>query len=92
MTAQIVAFKIKDFALPVLALGVLFVFLGVQTPEVPRQRSCGIRLLFPTCRPWRPPSLLGDQKEIFIAFSRSPLLGLFMGTVVTMIVQAARPP
>ena len=91
ITAQIVAFKIKNFALPVLGLGVLFVFLGTSK----RQRYLGnglvgFGLLFLGMQTMEASvSFLNDQKEIFVAFSRNPLLGLLAGTVVTMIVQAS---
>lgn len=91
VTAQIVAFKIKDFALPVLALGVLFVFLGgSKRRKYLGNGLVGFGLLFLGMQTMEASvAFLGDQKEIFIAFSRSPLLGLLAGTVVTMIVQAS---
>ena len=91
VTAQIVAFKIKDFALPILAAGVLLIFFG----RTKRQRYMGnglvgFGLLFMGMQTMEGSmSFLRTRKEYFLAFSSNPFLGVLVGTVVTMIVQAS---
>jgi len=91
VTAQIVAFKIKDFALPILGFGVLLVLFG----RTKRQRYMGnglvgFGLLFMGMQTMEGAMFfLRDRKDLFLAFSSNPFLGLFVGTAVTMLVQAS---
>ncbi|MBP6331889.1 MAG: Na/Pi cotransporter family protein [Aminivibrio sp.] len=91
VTAQIVAFKIKDFALPVIGIGVLLVLFG----RTKRQRyigngMVGFGLLFLGMQTMEASmSFLRDRKDLFLAFGSNPLLGVLVGTAVTMVVQAS---
>lgn len=91
VTAQIVAFKIKDFALPILGFGVLLVLFG----RTKRQRYMGnglvgFGLLFMGMQTMEGAMFfLRDRKDLFLAFSSNPFLGLFVGTAITMLVQAS---
>ncbi len=89
--AQIVAFKIKDFSLPILGFGVLLVLFG----RTKRQRYMGnglvgFGLLFMGMQTMEGAMFfLRDRKDLFLAFSSNPFLGLFVGTAITMLVQAS---
>ncbi len=89
--AQIVAFKIKDFALPILGVGVLLVLFGrTKRQKYIGNGLVGFGLLFLGMQTMEASmAFLHDRKDLFLAFSSSPLLGLFVGTAVTMVVQAS---
>ena len=91
VTAQIVAFKVKDFALPVIGLGVLLVLFGrSKRQKYVGNGMVGFGLLFLGMQTMENSmAFLRDRKDLFLAFSSNPLLGLLVGTVVTMIVQAS---
>ena len=91
VTAQIVAFKVKDFALPVIGLGVLLVLFGrSKRQKYIGNGMVGFGLLFLGMQTMENSMVfLRDRKDLFLAFSSNPLLGLLVGTVVTMIVQAS---
>ena len=91
LTAQIIAFKIKDLALPAVGIGMLLALFG----KTKRQRYIGnglvgFGLIFMGMQTMeKSMSFLSDRKDIFLAFSSNPLLGVLVGTVVTMLVQAS---
>jgi phosphate:Na+ symporter len=91
LTAQIIAFKIKDLALPAVGIGMLLALFG----KTKRQRYVGnglvgFGLIFMGMQTMeRSMSFLNDRKDLFLAFSSNPLLGVLVGTVVTMLVQAS---
>ena len=89
--AQIVAFKVKDFALPILGIGVLLVLFGrTKRQKYIGNGLVGFGLLFLGMQTMEGSmSFLRDRKDLFLAFSSSPMLGLFVGTAVTMVVQAS---
>ena len=91
LTAQIIAFKIKDLALPAIGIGMLLALFG----KTKRQRYVGnglvgFGLIFMGMQTMeKSMSFLNDRKDLFLAFSSNPLLGVLVGTVVTMLVQAS---
>ncbi len=89
--AQIVAFKVKDFALPILGIGVLLVLFGrTKRQKYIGNGLVGFGLLFLGMQTMEGSmTFLRDRKDLFLAFSSSPMLGLLVGTVVTMVVQAS---
>ncbi|TDY64898.1 phosphate:Na+ symporter [Aminivibrio pyruvatiphilus] len=89
--AQIVAFKIKDFSLPILGIGVLLVLFGrTKRQKYIGNGLVGFGLLFLGMQTMEASmAFLRDRKDLFLAFSSSPLLGVFVGTAVTMVVQAS---
>ncbi len=91
VTAQIVAFKVKDFALPVIGFGVLLVLFGrSKRQKYVGNGMVGFGLLFLGMQTMENSmAFLRDRKDLFLAFGTNPLLGLLVGTVVTMIVQAS---
>jgi phosphate:Na+ symporter len=91
VTAQIIAFKIKDFALPFIAFGVALAMFGKSK----RQRYVGngivgFGLLFLGMQTMESATaFLATRQELFLALSRRPVLGVLAGTFVTMIVQSS---
>ncbi|MDR1979268.1 MAG: Na/Pi cotransporter family protein [Synergistaceae bacterium] len=91
VTAQIIAFKIKDLALPFIALGVALVMFGKSK----RQRYAGngivgFGLLFMGMQTMESATaFLATRQELFLALSRHPVLGVLAGTFVTMLVQSS---
>lgn len=89
--AQIVAFKIKNFSLPILAIGVLLVLFG----RTKRQKHIGngmvgFGLLFLGMQTMEDSmAFLKDRKDLFMGLGGNPLLGVLVGTGVTMVVQAS---
>jgi len=82
VTAQLIAFKFSDFALPFIGLGVIMSMFGRSK----RQKSLGnglvgFGLLFLGMKTMEGSMyFLRDRKDIFIAFSNNPLLGVLAGT------------
>ena len=91
VTAQIVAFKVEGFSLPILGLGVILLFFGRSKRwRYAGNGLIGFGLLFMGMLTMQDSmSFLRDRGDLFSAFNASPLLGLFAGTAVTMIVQAS---
>ena len=91
VTAQLIAFKFSDFALPFIGLGVIMSMFGRSK----RQKSLGnglvgFGLLFLGMKTMEGSMyFLRDRKDIFIAFSNNPLLGVLAGTGLTLLVQSS---
>ncbi|NLI96206.1 MAG: Na/Pi cotransporter family protein [Synergistaceae bacterium] len=91
VTAQLIAFKFSDFALPLIGIGVLLSMFGRSK----RQRSVGnglvgFGLLFLGMKTMEGSmSFLRGRKDIFLAFSNHPLLGVLAGTGLTLLVQSS---
>ncbi|MDR1621659.1 MAG: Na/Pi cotransporter family protein, partial [Synergistaceae bacterium] len=91
VTAQIIAFKIKDFALPFIATGVALAMFGKSK----RQRYAGngivgFGLLFMGMQTMENgTAFFTASEDLFLALSRHPILGVLAGTIVTMIVQSS---
>lgn len=77
VTAQIVAFKIKDFALPILGLGVLLVLFGrTKRQKYIGNGMVGFGLLFLGMQTMESSMVfLRDRKDLFLAFSSNPCSG-----------------
>jgi phosphate:Na+ symporter len=91
VTAQIIAFQIKDFALPFIAFGVALVMFGKSK----RQRYAGngivgFGLLFMGMQTMESATaFFAAREELFLALGKQPVLGVLAGTFVTMIVQSS---
>ncbi len=94
ITAQLIAFKLTNYALPILGIGFgLNFFAKRRTAKFIGQFLLGFGMLFlglsimtSVAKP------LGDSEAVrllFINFSQNPLLGVLVGMVVTMIVQSS---
>ncbi|MFH1460065.1 MAG: Na/Pi cotransporter family protein [Candidatus Omnitrophota bacterium] len=94
ITGQIIAFKLTDYALPIIALGtILFLFVERRFWKFLGLFFLGFGILFlglnimtSGIKP------LADNpaiKEIFINFSKNPFLGILTGAVLTAIFQSS---
>ncbi|NLK18174.1 MAG: Na/Pi cotransporter family protein, partial [Synergistaceae bacterium] len=91
VTAQLVAFRIKDLALPILGIGVmLVVFSKKKKHKYIGNGLVGFGLLFLGMQTMETAmSFLHGRKELFMGLGDNPLLGVLVGTAVTMVVQAS---
>lgn len=91
VTAQIIAFKIKDFALPFIALGVALALFGRSK----RQRYVGngivgFGLLFMGMQTMENATrFMASQGDFLLFLSSNPIYGVLAGTILTMIVQSS---
>lgn len=91
VTGQILAFKIKDFALLFVIVGVLLLFLG----RTDRQKQIGngllgFGLLFVGMQTMEHSmSFLRSRQDIFLMFASNPLLGVLAGAGLTLLVQSS---
>ncbi|MDP3487363.1 MAG: Na/Pi cotransporter family protein, partial [Bacillota bacterium] len=94
ITAQMVSFKLTDFALPAIAIGFLLTLLGrSRTQKQIGQVVLGFGVLFlgmmimsDGLRPLRTNPLF---KQYMIQFGAQPLLGVFAGLVFTAAIQSS---
>lgn len=91
VTAQLIAFKIKDYALPIIALGVALTFFGRS-----KQRKylgngmIGFGLLFLGMITMEGAmKFLAGRQDIFLAFSHHPVLAVLAGVGLTVLVQSS---
>jgi phosphate:Na+ symporter len=91
VTAQLIAFKIKDYALPIIGIGMfLSVFGRTKKQKYIGSGLVGFGLLFLGMEHMgNSMSFLQGRKDIFLAFSSHPVLGVLAGAVVTMLVQSS---
>lgn len=91
VTAQIIAFKIKEFALPVIGFGMLFAVFGrSKRQKFIGNGIVGFGLLFVGMQTMETAMhFLRDRQDIFLAFRHHPLLGVLAGTALTMLVQSS---
>ncbi len=91
VTAQLIAFKIKHYALPIIAAGMMFsVFGRTKKQKYLGNGLVGFGLLFLGMQ------YMGDsmkflrgRQDIFLAFSHNPFLGVMAGAGLTMLVQSS---
>ncbi|MDO9464671.1 MAG: Na/Pi cotransporter family protein [bacterium] len=94
ITAQLIAFKITHYVLPLIGIGfALHFFCKKRTPKQIGMVIFGFGLLLLGL------SIMTDTvrflrssqaaKDIFVNFSRTPILGVLAGMIVTMIVQSS---
>jgi phosphate:Na+ symporter len=91
VTAQLIAFKIKHYALPIIGIGMfLSVFGRTKKQKYIGSGLVGFGLLFLGMEHMgNSMSFLQGRKDIFLAFSSHPVLGVLAGAVVTMLVQSS---
>ncbi len=91
MTAQIIAFKLNAYALPLIGIGMFLALFGKSK----KQRYIGngivgFGLLFLGMKTMEDSmSFLRGRQDLFLSFSSNPRLGVLAGTVVTMVVQSS---
>ncbi len=91
VTAQLVAFNVKQFALPLLGIGMALAVFG-HSKRHHYIGNCifGFGLLFMGMDTMEHAlSFLANNKEFFLRFSQSPLLCVAAGTILTMVVQSS---
>ena len=91
VTAQIIAFRIKDFALPLIALGVVLSIFGkTKKWRHAGDGIIGFGLLFLGMQTMENSTrFFIGYKEVFLNLGQQPLLCILIGTVVTMVVQSS---
>jgi phosphate:Na+ symporter len=94
ITAQIIAFKIHKYALPAIAIGVfLNFFVPRKQWKYMGQVILGFGLLFFGLQVMT--SVFGPLKsspefqQLFVTFSKNPLLAVIAGAIMTMVVQSS---
>ena len=91
VTAQIIAFKIKDFALPFIAIGVVMAMFGKS--KVQRYFGNGIvgfGLLFMGMQTMESATaFMATKKDMLLFLGTKPVYGVLTGTILTMIVQSS---
>lgn len=91
VTAQIIAFKIKEFALPIIGFGMLFAVFGrSKRQKYIGNGVVGFGLLFVGMQTMESAMyFLRDRQDLFLAFQHHPVLGVLAGTLLTMLVQSS---
>ncbi|SBW09358.1 Na/Pi-cotransporter II-related protein [uncultured delta proteobacterium] len=91
VTAQIIAFKIKDIALPFIGMGALVAVFGrSRNQRYFGNGMVGFGLIFLGMQTMEGAMyFLRDHKDLFLTLSYHPLLGVLAGTVITMLVQSS---
>jgi phosphate:Na+ symporter len=91
VTAQLIAFKFSDFALPFVGVGVLLSMFGrTKRQKIVGNGLVGFGLLFLGMKTMEGSmAFLRNRKDIFVAFSNHPLLGVLAGTGLTLLVQSS---
>lgn len=94
ITAQLIAFKLTDYALPIVGIGAAMYLFGKRkkTKQIGEAvlgfgiLFLGLSIMSSGVKP------LGDSaviKDSFTKFSYNPLLGILVGTIATAIVQSS---
>jgi phosphate:Na+ symporter len=94
ITAQIIAFKIHKYALPAIGLGVfLYFFIPRKNLKYFGQILLGFGMLFfglaVMTEVFGPLKNSPEFQQLFVTFSRNPLLAVLTGMVLTMVVQSS---
>ena len=94
ITAQIIAFKIHKYALPAIGLGVfLYFFFPRKQVKYLGQVILGFGMLFfglaVMTEVFGPLRSSPEFRQLFVTFSRNPLLAVMTGAVLTMLIQSS---
>ncbi|MFC1637557.1 Na/Pi cotransporter family protein [Candidatus Margulisiibacteriota bacterium] len=94
ITAQIIAFKIHKYALPCIGLGVLLhFFVPKKSAKYFGQFLLGFGMLFfglaVMTSVFEPLKSSPEFQQLFVTFSKNPLLALLTGMVLTMMIQSS---
>ena len=91
VTAQIIAFKIKDIALPFIGLGALIVVFGRSRNQRHFGNGLvGFGLIFLGMQTMEGAmAFLKHHEGVFLALGNNPVLGVLAGVVVTVLVQSS---
>jgi len=94
ITAQLIAFKLTDFALPVIGIGMLMLLFAKKkrTKNIANFvlgfgiLFLGLKIMTGAVKPLGDSALFND---IFVSFSRYPVLAILAAAVVTAITQSS---
>lgn len=91
VTAQIIAFKIKEIALPFIGLGALIAIFGRSRNQKQFGNGLvGFGLIFLGMQTMETAmAFLCNYRDLFLILGDNPLLGVLAGTVITMLVQSS---
>lgn len=94
ITGQIIAFKITDFALPAIGIGVFMrIFLKHPRVHYYGEVLIGFGMLFLGLDIMKDcfGPLKGSEgfKDLFVSFARNPIMAVFAGAILTMIIQSS---
>ena len=91
ITAQIIAFKIEAFALPLVALGVvLSMFKRTKQLSYFASGIIGLGLLFMGMQTISGASnVIAEHKDMLMILSRNPLTGVLAGMILTILIQSS---
>ncbi|MBQ6773205.1 MAG: Na/Pi cotransporter family protein [Synergistaceae bacterium] len=91
ITAQIIAFKIEAFALPLIALGVALSMFG-KTKQLSYFASgiVGLGLLFMGMKTMGGAThLISQHKDLLLMLSQNPITGVLAGMILTILIQSS---
>lgn len=94
VTAQLIAFKLEEYALPAIGIGAaLFLFGRVERMRFVGQILMGFGILFLGLEIMKdavsPLRELAYFRELLVSFGQNPLLGVLAGTGITVAVQSS---
>lgn len=91
VTAQIIAFKIEAFALPLVAVGVvLSMFKKTKKLSYFASGVIGLGLLFMGMQTIEGTAhIISQHKELLLILSRNPLTGVLAGMILTILIQSS---
>ncbi|MGE5279304.1 MAG: Na/Pi cotransporter family protein [Deltaproteobacteria bacterium] len=94
VTAQLVAFKLTSYALPIIGLGMLIMFAAKKRDHKHVGEFLfgfgvlflGLNFMTAAIKPFaQDPGI----KDLFVRFSASPLMGILLGAAVTAVIQSS---
>ena len=91
VTAQIIAFKIEAFALPLVAIGVvLSMFKRTKQLSYFASGVIGLGLLFMGMQTIGAASgVIGKHKDLLLVLSSNPITGVIAGMILTILIQSS---
>jgi len=94
ITAQLIAFKLTDYALPIIGLGMFtMLFAKKKSHKSIGEFMLGFGILFLGLKflthSVKPLGSLPQIRDVFVNFSTNPFLAILAGAVVTAIVQSS---
>ncbi|MBQ7559923.1 MAG: Na/Pi cotransporter family protein [Synergistaceae bacterium] len=94
VTAQIIAFKIEAFALPLVALGMILSILAKNKKQLSYIASgiIGLGLLFlgmQTMSSKEVVNIISRHSDLIMTLSRNPLTGVLTGMILTILIQSS---
>ena len=94
VTAQIIAFKIEAFALPLIAMGMILSIFAKNKKQLSYLASgiIGLGLLFlgmQTMSSKEAVGLIAQHTDFILMLSRNPLTGVLAGIILTILIQSS---